>query len=305
MGPPRRPRRKAYTANMTALSVAVQQCVQRRGSQRSLNSFELAMGDAATRCAVGASASQHLEDILLLPTLLRLAAARPGGGGVFVEAGALDGRRFSNSAMLERCFGWNGVLVEANPDNYARLLASGRKAQFVNAAICNGRSIRMTAGGGEVAAQLDAMPSNHLQRWSLSNRSVEVPCRTLRGIMEAAGSPRADILFLDVEGAEDTALATADPAAFSIVMVERDGHNVVKDERVRATLRRAGLVLAKTVSVPFSDVWVRANSVYEEPLVTFGGWHAQRPFEMGGRKLSYCRRWFRRASSRAEGQFQV
>ena len=34
-------------------------------------------------------------------------------GGYFVEAGAVDGRAFSNSIVLEREFGWTGVLVEA------------------------------------------------------------------------------------------------------------------------------------------------------------------------------------------------
>ena len=37
------------------------------------------------------------------------------GPGVFFEAGAFDGYRFSNTYFLERFQGWRGVLVEAMP----------------------------------------------------------------------------------------------------------------------------------------------------------------------------------------------
>ena len=37
-------------------------------------------------------------------------------GGFFVEAGANDGYRQSNTYLLERARGWTGILVEAIPD---------------------------------------------------------------------------------------------------------------------------------------------------------------------------------------------
>ena len=76
--------------------------------------------ESFSACALGASLSQQLEDVLLLPTLMRAVGGlrKPG---VFVELGALDGKKFSNTFMLERCFGWRGILIEANPINFARL----------------------------------------------------------------------------------------------------------------------------------------------------------------------------------------
>ena len=56
--------------------------------------------------------------------------------------------------MLERCFGWRGVLVEANPVNFARLNASVRAAVKVHAAVCDaetGGVVEMTVRGGPVA----------------------------------------------------------------------------------------------------------------------------------------------------------
>ena len=42
-------------------------------------------------------------------------------GGVFVEMGALDGRRFSNTFAFEDALGWSGVLIEANPASCRKL----------------------------------------------------------------------------------------------------------------------------------------------------------------------------------------
>ena len=42
----------------------------------------------------------------------------------FVEAGALDGLFFSNSAWLESTLGWKGLLVEADPVNFVKLKVS-------------------------------------------------------------------------------------------------------------------------------------------------------------------------------------
>ena len=67
-------------------------------------------------CATLASHSQWGEDQALLPLLLAASSGRPGR---FVELGALDGLTFSNTLMLEDCFNFTGLLIEANPANYA------------------------------------------------------------------------------------------------------------------------------------------------------------------------------------------
>ena len=48
--------------------------------------------------------------------------------GFFFEAGAYDGVAVSNSLFFELNRGWTGLLVEAHPDNYERLLDKNRKA---------------------------------------------------------------------------------------------------------------------------------------------------------------------------------
>ena len=80
------------------------------------------------------SHSLNGEDQMLLPTLI---SATKGESGTFVELGAFTGE-FSNTAVLERCFGWSGLLIEANPTNFAKLrLAERPRSHKVHSAICN------------------------------------------------------------------------------------------------------------------------------------------------------------------------
>ena len=55
--------------------------------------------------------------------------------GFFVEAGAFDGEKFSNTLRLEQDFGWSGLLVEANPDLYAKVKSKHRNSISINSCI--------------------------------------------------------------------------------------------------------------------------------------------------------------------------
>mmetsp|Transcript_24631 Transcript_24631/g.37329 ORF Transcript_24631/g.37329 Transcript_24631/m.37329 type:complete len:197 (-) Transcript_24631:458-1048(-) len=43
-------------------------------------------------------------------------------GGTYLEMGGLDGRMFSNSYVFHKALDWKGVLVEASPSNYAKMI---------------------------------------------------------------------------------------------------------------------------------------------------------------------------------------
>eukprot|EP00967_Tisochrysis_lutea_P001168 scaffold1526_cov35-Tisochrysis_lutea.AAC.1 len=73
---------------------------------------------AATNCTVR-SASQSGEEVVYMDRFMPKVA---NGGGTYVEIGALDGHRFSNTRVLSKCHGWRGLLVEANLQNYNHLL---------------------------------------------------------------------------------------------------------------------------------------------------------------------------------------
>jgi hypothetical protein len=59
--------------------------------------------------------------------------------GTFVEIGALDGITFSNTFYFERCQGWRGILIEASPVNFGKLLRNQNerpRSLLVYSAVC-------------------------------------------------------------------------------------------------------------------------------------------------------------------------
>ena len=55
--------------------------------------------------------------------------------GFFFEAGAFDGVTVSNSLFFELRRGWNGLLVEAHPDNFEALLEKNRKSWSIGSCL--------------------------------------------------------------------------------------------------------------------------------------------------------------------------
>ena len=74
--------------------------------------------------------SQKGEDAVILTAFPK------GHTGFFIDVGALDGKRFSNTYALEER-GWTGICVEAHP-TYAALAKKNRpKSIVINAAASN------------------------------------------------------------------------------------------------------------------------------------------------------------------------
>lgn len=218
-------------------------------------------------CARVTSKSTYREDLALLPTLLRNGHMQQPGS--FVEIGALDGSVFSNTLSLESCFGWHGVLIEANPLNFAKLNASNRSSVKVQSAVCGTETdppfVPFTVDGGPVAGQVGQLTRGHQHIWSRWNRAqgtVNVSCAPLQRILRRAGykeGTEIDFLSLDVEGAEALVLSTVSPAIFKAVLIELDGTDKKKDELARTLLRAGGLYPAKHLRVSNSEVFLRTD----------------------------------------------
>jgi FkbM family methyltransferase len=209
-------------------------------------------------CAVRERRAIGREDLQLLPLLLYAAATSPASASAttFVELGGLDGTTGSQTLVAELCFQWSGLLIEANPSNYATMAQCGRqRAKFAHSAVCAelGGTLRVTAGGGAVAGVVGQMPRRFAAQWAKlhSNATVEVPCAPLGHLMRREGFARSTYLSLDVEGAELLVLRTVTnaPFPFSIVLVEADSSNIAKNSAVRAILRGAGL---KQLPIPIT-----------------------------------------------------
>ena len=79
--------------------------------------------------------SQSKEDRTLLSWFKGLC------NGTYIEMGALDGLRFSNTFLFQQEFDWKGVLIELNPGDYSRLKVNRPKDKAIHAAVCDKRQM--------------------------------------------------------------------------------------------------------------------------------------------------------------------
>ena len=102
----------------------------------------------------------------------------------------------------------------------------------------------MSRAGGAVAAVVDFASHSYMAKWGRhmggAHERINVTCREMRDIMREAGYAHAHFLSLDVQGAEEVVLRTADIRSFSTVLVEAEGTSVEKNRRVHDLLLSHG-----------------------------------------------------------------
>lgn len=143
-------------------------------------------------------------------------------GGVFVEAGANDGFEQSNTYYFEKMRRWTGLLVEPVPELAAEC-RKNRAAPVVEAALVDrdvpGARVTLHLAGlmSTVAGAFgdDESTARHV-RTGLEVQSlppappISVPARTLSSLLDEAGLTKVDLLSLDIEGGELTAIRGLD-----------------------------------------------------------------------------------------------
>ncbi|KAJ1635736.1 hypothetical protein T492DRAFT_835883 [Pavlovales sp. CCMP2436] len=178
-----------------------------------------------------ASTSQDGQDLLI--------ASIHGNktGGYFVDLASNDATYISNTFVLERTFGWDGICIEANADFMWRLtqrrcaLVAGvvgdlldQNVSFaLNTAAPGLSGIISAAGvnnmykGSAAAPAVDAGASASVRRVAYRTVTLELVLHQLRA------PPTIDYLSLDIEGAEMLALRNFpfQKHKFSTLTVER------------------------------------------------------------------------------------
>jgi FkbM family methyltransferase len=166
--------------------------------------------------------------------------------GFFLDIGAHDGIYISNTLLLERKFGWNGICIEANPYSFEQL-QQNRKCRTINVALADkkGSALFKLDGvmGGFVGDDFD-------NRNQSDSNCIEVETIPLSILLQEEKVPEIiDYISVDVEGAEDI--------VFSGFDLEKHRANVLTIERPSAALRekltKSGYILVK--DIPGLDVF--------------------------------------------------
>ncbi len=181
--------------------------------------------------------------------------------GVFVDVGAYDGEKFSNSLFFERFMGWTGLCIEPQPAAFRKLAAS-RKARCLQFCVSDFEGeadfVECDAGQDEtmlsgLTASFDARHAERLNRFATDRRSLKVPVRKLSNVLAEHGLFHVDYCSIDVEGAEAAILGELDLERFDISVFTVE--NNYGDSRLRDLMAAKGYQFAGRLE--HDDVYCR------------------------------------------------
>jgi FkbM family methyltransferase len=167
--------------------------------------------------------------------------------GSYLEMGALDGQRYSNTRWYHTHLAWHGLLIEGDPKSYAALPKNRPNDITVHAAVCEQRKTVHFAesSDGAVSGILEFMSADFKRMFAGHLDTAvkhEVVCLPLRDILAYYNITHVDFFSLDVEGGELMVLESINFScvSFDVLVVELDNTNPHKDEAVRKLLSSAG-----------------------------------------------------------------
>lgn len=162
------------------------------------------------------SKSQLGQDVLAL-SLVGL--DKPG---YFVEFGATNGVDLSNTYMLEKHYGWNGILCEPARSWHSELFEN-RTSIIDTRCVFNssGEELEFSEStAGELSTLSDFISADHHARARINLATYNVASVTLNDLLEEHRAPNyIDFISIDTEGSEYQILSDLDFAKYSFGLI--------------------------------------------------------------------------------------
>lgn len=151
-------------------------------------------------------------------------------GGVFVDVGANDYMRFSNTYYLEHELGWSGIAIEPQQQfaaGYAEHRPRTRfRPFFVSDQSDQEATLYVTPGNDLVASARREFTSSY----GKASGGISVPTITLNDLLAHESITRIDFLTMDIELSEPRALAGFDIERFAPALVCVEAHPEVRQQ---------------------------------------------------------------------------
>jgi hypothetical protein len=225
--------------------------------------------------------SQQGEDLFILKNLIN----KKCPSGVFVEVGALDGIKYSNTGFLEQELCFSGVLIEPSEFFY-RLEQSRHKCICVKKAISETRKTVLFKEDWARSGIVDTLPEEclynqyheeHLNKpFRIEDNVYELETSPLHEILGEHKIEYIDFMSIDTEGGELGVLQSMNwDIPTYVICIELDGKNEEKDNACREILIRNGFKLRQRLCVNefyVNDAYFRKNELYDstKPYVNWG-----------------------------------
>jgi hypothetical protein len=182
----------------------------------------------------------------------------------FVELGAVDGIRYSNSKFFEDYLGFTGILIEPTR-KYNNLIINRPKCKNYNYAINNKEENVIFIGEDATAGILDKIPE-FMYNMHLKGHSIyEVPGIPIKNILNKENIEYIDIFFIDVEGGEQIVLETMDwTIPVYLIIIEMHNIDIEKDNNCRSILKNNNFTYYNTICC--NEIWINNNYLKKDRL---------------------------------------
>ncbi len=207
--------------------------------------------------------SQFGQDRLILELL--------GGlrGGFFLDSGASDGVRSSNTYLLETAFDWDGICVEPN-DAFFAALEQNRECRCFHCCLYDRDGDVDFLEASTLGGIIDEYHPKLLRHATRVMRlrldaygapmTVRKPTRTIRSVLQAGNAPPViDYWSLDTEGSELAILKSFPWDEYTCRVLTVEHNNLPPREDIRRYLTGRRYQLAGEIGV--DDCYVLAGSL--------------------------------------------
>ena len=179
-------------------------------------------------------------------------------GGFFVEFGATNGVSLSNTCLMERAFGWTGILAEPSRGWHDEL-RQNRTATIDTRCVWKetGSTVQFTQARREVNSAISEFAS---AKDKLRGSSYEVKTISLNDLLSEHGAPEhIDYMSVDTEGSEFDILQALDFDRWSFGVLTVEHAHLPQQDDIHALLSAKGYKRVLTELSMFDDWYIRAN----------------------------------------------
>lgn len=182
-------------------------------------------------------------------------------GGFFVEFGAASGKELSNTWLLEKQFGWSGILAEPAKCWHERL-ATNRSCVVEHRCVWKSTGDRLDfseAREAEISTLTSFKEGDQHAVARRASRRYQVETISLSDLMADHKAPaQPDYLSIDTEGSEFEILEAFDFHRYPFKVITCEHNFTPAREKIRALLMAAGYVRKYEKISYFDDWYVRA-----------------------------------------------
>ena len=195
--------------------------------------------------------------------LVAIMFARFKTNGYFVEFGATDGKKFSNSHLLEKSFNWKGILAEPGR-NWHSSLKKNRSAIIETRCVWNVSGETLEFNETEVGelSTLEMFSSGDMHAEArLSGSRYSVETISLEDLLQMNNAPKyIDFLSIDTEGSEFDILNSFDFEKYSFGFITCE-HNFTQSRELVFELLTANGYVRILESMSLFDDWYLPSSL--------------------------------------------